>query len=53
MRGLHQDSPGLPFVSAALSQVVDRSPEDLEAILQEIGIDWFSPSMAISAEIFA
>jgi uncharacterized LabA/DUF88 family protein len=49
MRGLHQDSPGLPFVPAALSQVVDRSQEDLEAILQEIGIDWFSPSLTVSS----
>ena len=43
MRGLHQDSPGLPFVPAALSEVVGRSQEELETILQEIGIDWFSP----------
>jgi uncharacterized LabA/DUF88 family protein len=47
MRGLHQDSPGLPFVPAALSEVVGRSQEELEAILQEIGIDWFSPPTTV------
>jgi len=50
LRGLHQDSPGLPFVPAALSEVVGRSQEELEAILQEIGIDWFSPAVAANAQ---
>lgn len=49
MRGLHQDSPALPFVLAALSEVVDRPQEELEIILQEIGIDWFSPPGTASA----
>ena len=48
MRGLHQDNPGLPFFPAALSEVVGRSQQELEAILQEIGIDWFSPPTAVN-----
>lgn len=43
MRGLHQDSPALPFVPVVLSEVVGRSTVELETILQEVGIDWISP----------
>ena len=53
MRGLHQDSPGLPFVSAALTDVVGRSQGELEAILQEIGIDWFSPPTTGNQQVVA
>ena len=45
MRGLHQNSPGLPFVPAALREGVGRSQEELEAILHEIGIDFFTSLM--------